>query len=92
MTLVPTWRLRANLNCQSHPYQLVWSPPALNFQGFPAIFLQKDKVGGTLCSVGSVSSFPRVGQRVGQAQESLFPEYTGYFSSLFLGPFPIIRR
>ena len=33
---------------------------------FRPFLLQKDEVGGTLCSVGSVQSFPRVGQRVGQ--------------------------
>lgn len=61
------------------------------FNAFRPSLLQKDEVEDTLCSVVCVRSFPRVGQRVGQTQESLFPEYTG-FSLLFLGPFPVIGR
>ena len=38
----------------------------LIFNAFRPFLLQKDEAGGTLCSVGSVQSFPRVGQRVGQ--------------------------
>ena len=38
----------------------------LIFNAFRSFLLQKDEVGGTLYSVVSVRSFPRVGQRVGQ--------------------------
>ena len=44
----------------------------LRFNAFRAFLLQKDEVGGTLCSVVSVCSFLRVGQRVGQVFSSSF--------------------
>ena len=60
------WSCWADLSRRSHPYQLAGSLPPLVFQGFRSFFPEKDEVGGTLCSVVSVRSFPRVGQRVGQ--------------------------
>ena len=38
----------------------------LRFNAFRAFLLQKDEVGGSLWSIVSVQTFPRVGQRVGQ--------------------------
>ena len=40
---------------------------SLIFNAFRPFLLQKDEVGGTLCSVVSVCSFPSVGHGVGQS-------------------------
>ena len=59
---------------------------------FVPFSVRRFMLSGTLVSIVSARSFPRVGQRVGQTQESLFPAYTGYFLLLFLESFPVIGR
>ena len=63
----------------SAPYQLIGSLPVFIFQRFPALFLQKDEVGGTLCSLAPYSPFSVwVGVWV-KHREPLFLESLRYF-------------
>lgn len=60
------WSCWADLNRRPHPYQLLGAFQPLLSNAFGPFLLQKDEVVGTLCSIVSVCSFPRVGQRVGK--------------------------
>jgi hypothetical protein len=60
------WSCWADSNRRPHPYQVIKCHPAVAVQGFAGVFAPKRMRSGTLCSVCSVRSFPRVGHGVGQ--------------------------
>ena len=60
------WSCWADSNRRPHPYQVIKSIQPIDFQGFRAIFAQKDDVFGSLFSIAPIRSFPRVGHGVGQ--------------------------
>ena len=62
----PFWSCWADSNRRPHPYQVIKCHPAVAVQGFAGVFAPKRMRSGTLCSVCSVRSFPRVGHGVGQ--------------------------
>jgi len=55
----------------------------LRSNAFRPFLLQKDEVSGTLCSIVSVCSFPRVGQRVGQTKQPGEYPLPAFFFLLF---------
>ena len=64
------WSCYPDSNWRPHPYQVIGTPHPLHFQSFRAISAQKDEVFGTLSSIDSIRSFPRVGHGVGQAEKA----------------------